>query len=277
MSRGLDHLAPFAAALLDVQRPLPPGLRTWNGSDPAVRFAVYRNNVVVSLISALAATFPVTRARMGEACFAGMAHAFIVSAPPRSPVLDHYGAAFPAFIAACAPAAARPELADLARLELLRLQAYQAADAVPLAAAAIAPRLAEPARLPAARLRLVPSLAVLMSAYGVVSLWAAEQGAAEQGATGQGAADQAAGRDEDAHLAHPESALILRAHADVLVIPVGAAAAAFTAALQAGQSLAQATTIAQAHGSDFDLAACLAMLIRHGAIAAWHQPGDPSS
>ena len=51
--------ARFAAALLDSRQGCPAGLRTWNGSDPAARLAVYRNNVVSSLIDALADTFPV--------------------------------------------------------------------------------------------------------------------------------------------------------------------------------------------------------------------------
>ncbi|MBP8278840.1 MAG: putative DNA-binding domain-containing protein, partial [Propionivibrio sp.] len=37
----------FAAALLDPDLAPPNGLIAWNGSDPARRFAVYRNNVVV--------------------------------------------------------------------------------------------------------------------------------------------------------------------------------------------------------------------------------------
>ncbi len=40
----------FARALLDPQQPCPPGLRSWNGCDPAARFAVHRNNVVSSLV-----------------------------------------------------------------------------------------------------------------------------------------------------------------------------------------------------------------------------------
>mgnify|MGYP001390820627 CR=1 FL=1 len=43
----------FAAALLDAERAVPSGLVAWNGSDPARRFAIYRNNVVVSLVDAL--------------------------------------------------------------------------------------------------------------------------------------------------------------------------------------------------------------------------------
>jgi len=61
--------ADFAQRLLKPDLPCPSGLKTWNGSDPAPRFAVYRNNVVVSLVDALAQTFPVTQALVGEAFF----------------------------------------------------------------------------------------------------------------------------------------------------------------------------------------------------------------
>ena len=69
----------FADALLDPARPCPPGLRTWNGSDPARRLAVYRNNVVSSLIDALADTFPVVQRLVGTEFFRAMAGVF---APP---------------------------------------------------------------------------------------------------------------------------------------------------------------------------------------------------
>ena len=57
----------FAEALLAADAACPPGLTTWNGSAPEKRFAIYRNNVVVSLIDALADSFPVTQELVGEA------------------------------------------------------------------------------------------------------------------------------------------------------------------------------------------------------------------
>ncbi len=65
--------AAFAEALLDPAAPCPPGLTSWNGSDPAQRFAIYRNNVIVGLIDALADTYPVTEELVGEAFFRAMA------------------------------------------------------------------------------------------------------------------------------------------------------------------------------------------------------------
>ena len=77
----------WAQALLDPEADCPPGLTTWNSSDPATRFAVYRNNVVCSLVDGLAAAFPVVQALVGEDFFRAMAAVFVRRAPPRSPVL----------------------------------------------------------------------------------------------------------------------------------------------------------------------------------------------
>ncbi len=83
--------ATFAAALLTPELPSPAGLRVWNGSDPAARLAVYRNNVVSSLIDAVADSFPVTQELVGEEFFRAMAAVFVRAHPPRSKVLTHYG------------------------------------------------------------------------------------------------------------------------------------------------------------------------------------------
>ena len=166
----------FAAALLDPDAPCPAGLTAWNGSDPARRFAVYRNNVIASLIDALAETFPVTLELVGEEFFRAMAGVFVRVAPPRSALLAEYGEGFPDFIENFEPARGVPYLADVARLELLRVRAFHAADADPVSPEQIAHALADPERLPALRVVCHPSLGVLSSRYAVVSLWAAHQG-----------------------------------------------------------------------------------------------------
>jgi hypothetical protein len=260
MSRAETFLGDFAAALLDPGHPPPTGLLTWNGSDPAVRFAVYRNNVAVSLVEALADTFPVTRELVGPPFFEAMARCFVSAKPPRSPVLTAYGDSFPDFIAGFAPAHALPYLPDLARLELARVRAYHAPDAEPLGTAALAGHLANPDRLPGTRVALHPSAAVLVSAHAIVALWAAHQGD---------------GRIEDVDLDRPECALVLRQGDDVLVLSVPRGAAAFVAALGAGTPLGEAAEVAACAEPELDLIATLAVLIHHGAIVAWHPPGDP--
>jgi hypothetical protein len=260
MSRAEIVLGGFAAALLDPGRPPPPGLTTWNGSDPAARFAVYRNNVVVSLVEALADTFPVTRELVGAPFFEAMARCFVTAEPPRSPVLTAYGEGFPDFIAGFGPAHVLPYLPDLARLELGRVRAYHAPDTEPLGGAALAGHLADPDRLPGTRVTLHPSAAVLVSAHAVVSLWAAHQGE---------------GRIEEVDPCRPESALVLRQGDDVLVLSVPRATAAFLTALVSGAPLGESARVAVGADPDFNLVQALALVIHHGAIAAWHPPGDP--
>lgn len=244
----------FARALLNPQQPCPGGLRTWNASDPAARFAVYRNNVMVSLLGALADTFPVTRQVAGETFFNAIGRLYVAASPPRHAVLNAYGDTLPDFIDAFEPAQALPHLSDLARLELLRVRAFHAADAEVLSAAQVAAKLADPQSLPQARMRLHPSLAVFHSRFGVVSLWAAHQDVRDL-----------AGVD----LSQPESALVQRSGDDVAVIPIAPASAEFFRRLLGGDSLGEASAAAMAGDDPFDLPGSLSILIHHGALSAW--------
>jgi hypothetical protein len=243
----------FARALLDPARPCPPGLRAWNGSDPARRFAVHRNNVMASLIDALEDGFPVVRALVGEDFFRAMAARFVRAHPPASPLLHRYGGALPGFIEGFAPADSLPFLADVARLELARVQACHAADAPPLSPAAATGALTCGDRVGALRLVPHPAARWLRSRHPVVSIWAAHQGEGEL-------------RDVD--LSRAESALVLRPALDVLVLRCDAGTAAFLACAGAGGTLAACAEAAAAADRDFDPAATLSLLMAHGALSA---------
>jgi len=255
--------AGFAAALRDPAAALPSGLRAWNGSDPAARFAVHRNNVVSSLVAALADTFPVVRDLVGADFFATTARGFVAAQPPTSPILAEYGAGFADFVAAFEPAAGLPYLPDVARLEFARIRAFHAADAPALTPGQVAARLAHPEQLAPARVRLHPSLQVLRSSHAVVSLWAAHQGHGDLAEV-----------DPD----RPEAALVLRVDDDAAVIALPHAAAVFTQALADGRPLVGAVDAAAAARAPdhlpFDLPACLGLLLAHGAITAWLAPGE---
>lgn len=239
----------FCKALFDPALPTPEGLTTWNGSNPALRFAVYRNNVIVSLMDALAETYPVTQALVGEDFFRAMARVFVVQEPPRSKVLAFYGETFPAFIEAFPPAASVSYLADMARLEMLWVRAYHSADVDELPAEAIAQAMENPDELAELRLEFQPSVGLVRSHYAVVSLWAAHQGIYDISTVDPCTA---------------ENALILRPQLDVDVIPLNAGASDFVANLLQGESLGAAL---EASTSDFDLGATLRLLIRTQAIA----------
>ncbi|MBL8349701.1 MAG: putative DNA-binding domain-containing protein [Burkholderiaceae bacterium] len=251
--------AEFAAALRGPAAPCPAGLRAWNGSDPALRFAVHRNNVVSGLIDALAEGFPVTQALVGSEFFRAMAAHFVRQHLPRSPVLAHYGEDLPDFIAGFEPARPLPYLADVARLERARVRAFHAADVPPLAAEAVGAALARIDRVDALCALAHPSVSLLVSPYAVVSLWAAHQ-----------VDDPEALAAVDPGVA--ESALVLRDGLDVLVLRLAPGFARFFGALLGGVPLAEANAAAAAdaggQGAAFDLTAALTLAARHGAFTA---------
>lgn len=250
----------WTRTLLDPSLPAPPGLVTWNGSDVTPRFAVYRNNVVVSLIDALADTYPVVAQLVGEAFFRAMAGEYVRAHPPISPVLAHYGGDFAAFIEHFRPAASVPYLADVARLEWACLQALHAPDAPVLTAAALQAGLADPERLPALRLQLHPSLHRLRSRYAVVSIWAAHQGEGVLEAIDPGRA---------------ENAVVVRADLTVQVIPIEEAAITVLDDLAAGLPLGAVFERWTARAAPVDLGQWLGRLLQvHGLSALSLPPTD---
>ena len=246
----------FAAALLDPDLPPPDGLNAWNGSDPARRFAVYRNNVVVSLVDALEDTFAVTQELVGEAFFRAMARVFALSEPPRSRLMAFYGEDFPDFIAGFPAAAGVPYLADVARLEYLRVLAYHAADAVPLAPEELAVALADPETLPALRVALHPSLYVLGSRFAVASVWGAHQGALNISEVVPEA---------------PETVLVMRQGLDVEVLRIAPADERFITALLDDATLGEAV---QRAGPGFDPTGALGLLLQKEAVVGFAYPGS---
>lgn len=243
----------FAAALLDPAQPCPPGLKTWNGSDPERRFAVYRNNVIVSLVDALADTFAVTQELVGEDFSRAMARVFAYAQPPKSRFLAFYGEDFPDFIERFPPAAGVSYLADVARLEFLRVRAYHAADVAPVPMSQFADALVD--ALPSLSFTLHPSVGVLESAAAVVSLWGAHQGVGHIG---------------EVVPEVPETALIVRAGLDVEVMSIPRSSGVFIRALLRGTCFGDAVDIAGMLDPDFDPAKPLGLLIQKAAITALH-------
>src|SRR5512139_1905424 len=94
----------FAVALLDPALPTPAGLVGPDGKPSSMRFAVYRNNVIVGLTQTLKDAFPAVHRIVGSEFFHALARAYVVGALPRSPMLFDYGAGFPDFIGRFEPA-----------------------------------------------------------------------------------------------------------------------------------------------------------------------------
>ncbi|MBO1540349.1 DNA-binding domain-containing protein [Pseudomonas sp. OA65] len=236
----------FAAALLDPRKVCPPGLFSANGADPESRFAVYRNNVLGSLINALADNYPVVVQLVGEEFFRAMAGVYVQSTAPRSPVMNDYGEDFAEFIERFEPAASVPYLADVARLERLHVQAWHAADAKPMTEERIVATLSSPTRVGHLKIGLHPSLRLLQSPFAVVTIWSAHQHQTPV----------------PFETFPAQNALVLRNGLDVEVFAISHAVHGFIAALQQGLSL----TSAMEASNDLDLEHTLAGLIRHQAI-----------
>lgn len=234
----------FAGALLDAERTVPQAVSSHTARTPQKRFAVYRNNVIVGLSEALRTQFPATERVVGTEFFAALARVYVSSEPPRSPVMMNYGERFPGFIERFAPAAEIPYLADVARLEFARTQAYHAADAAPLDADAW--QRVDADRLADLRVILHPSLRIIRSAFPVVTIWSMNSGGMEP------ASIENCG---------PEDALIARPRGVVEVRQLPSGGAAFLNALTAGTTLGKAATAASNADAAFDLAVNLAGLI----------------
>ncbi len=254
---GLERQHGFASALLDPGRPVPAGLGSWNGSDVASRYAVHRNNVLSSLVEALAATFPVVAELVGEAFFRRLAAQFARACPPRDPVLALYGDRFADFIADDEAAAALPYLADVARLEFARVRACHSADRLPIEQPIIDRALSCGEQTADLVIGLHPSLSVLWSRFAIVSIWGAHQGDADLGQVDPMRA---------------ETAIVLRMDNEVLVLPASNGAAAFVESLLRGDSLGQSAGVAASADDAFDLAGSIGLLFRHCAITSIHLP-----
>lgn len=148
-----------------------------------------------------------------------------------------------------------PYLADIARLERLRVRAYHAADVAPLQQQAVLQALQTQTHLGELRLQLHPSLATLNSAYAIVAVWAAHQ---------------TEGAIASLNAWHAQSALVLRLGLAVKVFAIDAGSVAFINSLNHGAGLEMAVTQALEAASEFDLNQCLTLLISHDAITHLH-------
>lgn len=253
-----DYAAQFAPGLLQPERTTPALARTANGASLVKRYNVHRNNVTVSLIEALAATFPAVQRITGTDFFRAMARFHIRATPPTSPMLFDYGRDFPAFIEAYPYAQEMPWLADVARIERAWLDAYHAADAAALTAQALA-ALPESA-LPDLVLQAHPATRMVRSPYPAVSIFAM---------------NRQPGPVTPLIRSDAQNALVTRPDMDVEVAHLPDDAAHFLDLLLQGQPLGSAAADTFAPFPDFDLSAHLAALISAGTFAALPMETQP--
>ncbi len=243
----------FAPALTDPERAIPADVVGPRGKGAVKRYNVYRNNVTVSLIDALAAIYPAVQRITGVEFFRAMARFHVRATPPASPLLFEYGRDFPAFIECYEFAQDMPWLADVARIDRAWLDAYHAADAetvLPEALAAVPPD-----RLGALVFTPHPATRILRSVYPAVAIFAM---------------NRTEGPVTPLRSANAEDALVTRPAMEVMVRLLPPGGAVFLTSLVAGETLAAAATAAFAEAPSFDLAASLAGIIEAGVFTAVH-------
>ena len=238
----------FAGALGDPTRAPPAQTMGREGTPDARRFSIYRNNIAVSLIGAIEARYPVTQRIVGEEFFRAMARSFVARNKPDSPVILHYGAAFPDFVARFEPARELVYLGDVARIENARVEAYHSSEDEPLELAALAAM--EPAALVNLKLAFHPATRLLRSDHPAASIWAGHQAVGEF-------APPRHWRDEQTLVTRPGGEVLLR------ILPPGGYE--FARALQDGATIGEADEIARV--DDFDPGEHLVGLIEAGAFS----------
>ncbi|HTJ93529.1 MAG TPA: DNA-binding domain-containing protein [Pararobbsia sp.] len=247
-----DHFAAtFSSGLMNPMIAPPDDVVSRTGKTVAKRYNVYRNNVTVSLIDALAAIYPAVQRITGVDFFRAMARFHIRATPPESPLLFEYGRAFPAFIKSYEYAQQMPWLADTARIERAWLDAYHAADASVLDAQAFAS--IDPVHLADVRFVAHPATGIVRSPYPAVAIFAM---------------NREAGSTSTLQSSDAEDALITRPHDEVTVSLLPPGGAAFLRSLIDGQTFGEAVEAAFGDNEAFDLSANLAGMISAGVFTA---------
>ncbi|HEY7748389.1 MAG TPA: DNA-binding domain-containing protein [Aestuariivirgaceae bacterium] len=220
-------------------------LKTSN-ADVSRRFAIYRNNTLLSLTNHLKAVFPVT-ARLGdERFFAYAAHEFIRRSPPSEPRLSAYGAGLAKFLSRFAPCRDAPILSEMAALEWAVQSALTSEDKPPLGANTLSS--AVPLEGSGARLVLQPSLNFTLSRWPLIPLWRMN-----------GSSDSPL-RPRLSRIA------VLRSGDKVRLFDLPSARFVFWRSIAKGAPLDHATMRAIARDPQFDLVGEIVMLFRAGFV-----------
>lgn len=254
--RLFEYTSAFASGLLNPEVAAPVGIVAISDNSLADRYNIYRNNVTVSLIDALAAIYPAVQRITGVEFFRAMARFHVRATPPSSPLLFEYGRDFPAFIEGYAYAQEMPWLADTARIERAWMDAYHAADLPVLLVESVAT--IEEAALPDVRFVPHPAVSVVRSIYPAVAIFAM---------------NRADGPVVPLRSGESEDGLITRPGQEVIVSRLPPGGATFLTCLIKGASLGESVATACEECPLFDLSANLAGMISAGVFTAI-QDGD---
>jgi hypothetical protein len=142
------------------------------------RLGIYAGAYGSRLVDALASSYPALAALLGEEDFQALGARYVRTHDSPYFSIRHYGDALEQFLGTHADYADVPLLAELARFEWLLCAVFDAADAEPVTAAALA-RVA-PAEWPELRFTFHPSLRRVALSWNAPQLWKALTEGAER-------------------------------------------------------------------------------------------------
>jgi hypothetical protein len=235
----------FTQGLLDPSLAVPSNVK--GGS--AKRYGVYRNNVIVGLVRAMEANFPVVRRLLGEQYFAGFAREFVQRHPPSSPLMFAYGEPFASFLESTEDLTEFPYLGDVARLEQQVRMSHHEADMTCLSSV-------ELAQIPEAELANTvfvphPATAIISSRYAVHAIYKANL-----------TPELASVND----VSEAQSVLLTRPVYQVLLQTLHSSQLTFMSALLSGANFAAAADAAFEASEEFDLNASIGLMLTSGAF-----------
>jgi hypothetical protein len=225
---------------------------TAGNADAGRRFAIYRNNTLLSLTRHLKTVFPVTMRLGDERFFDYAANAFITRHPPREARLAVYGGKLARFLATLPACRHAPILAAMARLEWAVHEALVSDEHKPLPASAFRGEASA-----AQSVVLQPSLRFVLSRWPLLDLWS--------------------GRARpDTPLPRKATRLAIMRHGDDIgFFELKPARFAFWRALQRGKTFDAAAARALARDPHIDLVNETLALFRQGLVTAI-SPAAPS-
>ena len=212
---------------------------------------------VAAATAALAHNFPATRAMLGHVEFSAAAQRFFADCPPRSPVLARYGGRFPRWLGAQAGLGARRNIADVAAIDRMLVEASLADE--PDDVAGIDPATIADGDWPHIDAVLHPATRFAWFPGPALSLWWALRA---------GAGKSLAARPREG-----EGVLVTRAGGRVRVDAIGRAAHRVLGGMVLGEPIGDAAAAAARLYPDDPVAYAVALLVETSAIARFQWKG----